>query len=167
MRVLVVDPTACDGCRVCEIVCSLKNEGACMPEISRIRVVRYEDKGVFVPVTCLHCEDAPCIRVCPVRALSRDPKTNAVVVDGELCVGCRLCVYVCPLGTPVFDPERGKVVKCDLCGGDPTCVRFCSRKAIQYVPAEKLSAVRKRAGADVVMELMKTMGIPGLGVSGG
>lgn len=160
MKVLVIDPTVCDGCKVCEIVCSLKNDGVCAPERSRIRVIRYEEKGVFVPVTCLHCEDAPCVRVCPVRALYRDPETNAVLVDEEICVGCRLCMYVCPLGAPVFDAEQGKIVKCNLCDGDPTCVKFCSRKAIRYMPVEKLSAMRKREGANMIMELMKSMGMP-------
>lgn len=155
--VLVLDPMVCDGCRVCEMVCSLRNEGECNPEKSRIRVIKQEIKGICTPVTCIHCEKALCESVCPMHALDTDPKTGAIVLSEEACIGCKLCLYVCPLGAPIFDPAKGTVVKCDLCGGEPTCVKFCSRKALLYVPADRLDTLRKRVGASKIMDFQALM----------
>lgn len=155
--ILVLDPMVCDGCRICEIVCSLHKEEECNPEKSRIRIVKQETLGICTPVTCIHCEKALCRSVCPVRALDTDPKTGAVVLDEEACIGCKLCLYVCPLSALSFDPVRGVIVKCDLCEGDPLCVKFCPRNALQYVPADQLDMLRKRVGASKVMEFQALM----------
>ncbi len=157
MHVLVLNPITCDGCRACEVVCSLHHENECNPRKSRIKVVKREEEGIFTPVTCLHCSKALCVDVCPMKALNKDPETGAIVLDEDVCIGCKLCLYVCPISAPRFDPEKGIIVKCDLCDGDPTCVKFCSREAVQYVPADRLDSLRKRSGVEKLMDLQSIM----------
>ncbi len=117
----------CVGCRLCEMICSLVKEGACSTTRSRIKIHRDEEFGNNLVSLCIQCVDAYCIESCPSAALSRDLETGAVLVDDKLCNGCEICIDACPLGAISFDKERNVVFKCDLCGGDPWCVRFCSR----------------------------------------
>jgi Fe-S-cluster-containing hydrogenase component 2 len=117
------------------------------PSRSRISVVKWEAEGLYIPVACQQCEDAPCKAVCPVKAISRDPDLDYVKVDYGACIGCRLCVAVCPFGVMNFDAVGNKVIKCDLCDGNPTCVRFCDMKAVDYVDTARLSSVKKKEAA--------------------
>lgn len=159
---LIVNPERCTGCRLCESVCSLHHEGECNPVRSRIRVIRSEEEGLDIPVTCLHCEKAPCIEVCPSAALKRDPTTAAVLLDEGLCIGCKICITMCPFGAPSVDYVTKKVIKCDLCDGDPLCVRFCETKAIEYLRVDKIGVVKKRRlGIKILHKtLASTTGIP-------
>lgn len=156
-HVLVLDPIVCSGCRTCEIACSLYHNKDCNPEKSRIRVIKFESRGVFTPVTCIHCETALCENVCPMRALKKNPNTGTVELNEEICIGCKLCIYVCPLAAPLFDADRNVVVKCDLCGGDPQCVKLCTTKALQYISVERLSILLKRKGANKLMDFQTLM----------
>ena len=151
--VLVLDPAVCDGCRACEVACSLKHERECNPMSSRIRVIREPTKGINTPLTCVHCEKPICKDVCPVKAIDIDYDTGLVRSPDKIrCIGCKLCLYICPISAPIFSSENGIVIKCDLCDGDPACVKFCSRKAIQYIPISKLDSINKRAKAKKLEE---------------
>jgi len=154
-KVLMIDHERCTGCRLCELVCSVWHDGVSNPARSRIRVVKWESEGIYVPVSCQQCDDAPCINVCPSKALARDQETHAVVVDYRLCIGCRSCVAVCPFGAISYNAMDGKIIKCDLCGGEPQCVRFCDVKALTYVEADRLSNNRKRDAAKKVYTAQK------------
>lgn len=154
-KVLMIDHERCTGCRLCELVCSVWHDGVSNPARSRIRVVKWESEGIYVPVSCQQCDDAPCINVCPSKALARDQETQAVVVDYRLCIGCRSCVAVCPFGAISYNAIDGKIIKCDLCGGEPQCVRFCDVKALTYVEADRLSDNRKRDAAKKVYTAQK------------
>ncbi|MGA8242981.1 MAG: 4Fe-4S binding protein, partial [Desulfobacterales bacterium] len=68
-------------------------------------------------------------------------------VDYTVCIGCRTCVSVCPFGAMNFNTIDRKVIKCDLCDGDPQCVRFCEVKAVDYVDAGDISIQKKRTAA--------------------
>ena len=70
-----------------------------------------------------------------------------LLVDYQVCIGCRACVAVCPFGAMNFDAVGKKVIKCDLCDGEPTCVLFCDVKALDYVDAKRISASKKRDAA--------------------
>jgi len=144
-KVLMTDFEKCTGCRLCELVCSVKHEGASNPARSRIKVVKQEWEGGYVPLSCQQCLEAPCLAVCPARAISRDESLNRVVIDYDRCIKCRMCVAVCPFGAIGFDTVAEKVIKCDLCDGDPECAKFCQPKAVQYVDATTISTVKKRA----------------------
>ena len=96
VRFLDIDPHKCNGCMSCVIACAQKRGRIANPLLGRIQVMRWEDEGVNVPIVCMHCEDAPCQRVCPVDALIRDPASQVIRIDYDRCIGCRFCVEACP-----------------------------------------------------------------------
>lgn len=147
-KIMTVDHEKCTGCRLCEMVCSVNKEGASDPARARIHVIKWEMEGLYVPMFCQHCEDPLCAAVCPVRAIERDEVEGRVRVDKEKCVGCRSCLSACPFGAIGWDGRKKKVIRCDLCHGDPTCVKFCATKAIQFVEADKAVIMKKRAAAE-------------------
>ena len=147
-KVLVIDYEKCTGCRLCEQVCSVKHEGVSNPARSRIKIVKWEQEGRYVPMGCQQCESAPCQAVCPVKAISRDEPLNRVMVDYDVCIGCRMCVAVCPFGAMAFDTLAKRVIKCDLCDGDPLCVKFCYVAAVQYVDASEQGIPKRVEAAD-------------------
>lgn len=157
---VTVYPEKCTGCRACEMVCSLNKWGECSPERAAIRNIRTEAAGLVstLPVLCQQCENPICQAVCPVGAITRDELTGALVVDEDKCLGCRRCVYSCPFGGVSVDSVTGKAVKCDLCGGDPNCVKFCSKEALQFVMDDKISANRKRQSSEKYREFLKGQG---------
>jgi len=143
-KMLNVDYSKCTGCRTCEMVCSLIKEGKCNPLLSRNRVIKFEAKGISIPTTCANCGKPYCMLVCPVNAISINAETAAVVVDETKCVGCRACAAVCPLGQASYHPERKVAIKCDLCEGDPQCVKFCPSGAISYGTIDQSLMSRRR-----------------------
>ncbi|MEM4246678.1 MAG: 4Fe-4S dicluster domain-containing protein, partial [Candidatus Bathyarchaeia archaeon] len=114
----------CSGCRRCEVACSLHHEKRIWPEASRIRVFMLVP-GVEFPHLCSQCVDYPCVKSCPYDALSVNPATGAVIVDKEKCTACGACIQACPGTIPHLHPDGSHVLICDLCGGDPECVRVC------------------------------------------
>jgi len=100
-----------------------------------MRVVRLDHVGISVPLFCLNCEEGFCQEICPTQAIQRDEKTGALVLQEEKCVRCRACTMVCPFSGLQVLPDR-RVVKCDLCGGDPYCVKYCETGALKYVEME-------------------------------
>jgi len=118
------DYLKCSGCRRCEIACSLHHEGEIWPESSRIRIFMLIP-GLEVIHLCTQCPEYPCVKSCPSSALSIDEKTGAVIVDRGKCSGCGVCIKSCPGEIPHLHPGEGYVVICDLCGGDPQCVKVC------------------------------------------
>lgn len=146
-KVLLINHEKCTGCRLCEQVCAAKHHGVSNPSRSRIRVMKWEMEGLYVPVSCQQCQDAPCLNACPVSAISRNEELNRVEVDYDVCIGCRTCVSVCPFGAMNYDAIDGQVAKCDLCDGDPQCARFCDVNAIEFVDGGDVSIEKKRDAA--------------------
>jgi len=120
-----IDYDKCSGCGLCEIVCALKHEGTVWPEASRIRVFEFVP-GITVPSVCQQCPDYPCVEACPTEALSVDEETGAVLVNDDKCILCGLCVDACPGRIPRLNRVKATALICDLCGGDPECVKVCS-----------------------------------------
>lgn len=147
-KVLLIDYEKCTGCRLCELVCAVMHDGISNPARSRIKVMKWESEGLYIPMACQQCQDAPCLNVCPVKAISRDEELGRVVIDYDVCIGCRSCVAVCPFGAMGFNTIDKKVFKCDLCDGEPQCVRFCEVNAIEYVDADDVSILKKRQAAE-------------------
>lgn len=153
---LLIDPRVCVGCRLCELACSVYHEKEYNPTRSRIRVLKDEKLGLDVPVTCLHCDPAYCIKACPTGALVRDEKTGAVILKTENCITCGLCISICPFGAPSFDSGSSRVIKCDLCDGDPRCVKFCGTKAITYDKASRVGLAKKRKEVRKIEKLLSS-----------
>ncbi len=112
------------ACYACVTACKMKHGFAPMPKsppeaepggLNLLKVYKYGpvlegEQPVFYhqPVSCLHCEDAPCIRVCPRSAIYKEKDYGITLVDEKKCIGCRFCLWVCPYGAPGFD-EKGKL----------------------------------------------------------
>jgi carbon-monoxide dehydrogenase iron sulfur subunit len=147
-KVLQINYQKCTGCRLCELVCAVSHDGKSNPSRSRIKVMKWEAEGLYIPMSCQQCQDAPCKNACPVKAISLDEELGRMVVDYDICIGCRTCVAVCPFGAMAFNTIDKKVFKCDFCDGDPQCVRFCDMKAVDYVEADEVSVLKKRDAAE-------------------
>ncbi len=144
---LVINPDNCTGCLQCEMACSYENEGVFNPSKSRIKVFTFHQEGRFVPYTCTQCADAWCQQACPVDAISLNLVTGAKEVNESSCVGCKVCTISCPFGTINYNQSSGKVIKCDLCGGDPKCASACPTQAISYVDADQTGLDKMRKWA--------------------
>ncbi|HUU82342.1 MAG TPA: 4Fe-4S dicluster domain-containing protein [Phycisphaerae bacterium] len=152
-NVLVIDPEKCTSCRLCELACSARNAGAYRPARSRIRVLIRADEAFYFPRVCIQCEEAPCIEECPTDALVRDAATNVVVLKEDRCDGCGVCESACPYG--VIWCLDDKAHKCDLCGGDPECVRFCAPDALRYESQDRWPPGDRQAYADRLRGLVQ------------
>jgi Fe-S-cluster-containing hydrogenase component 2 len=146
-QLLEADPCKCTGCGMCRLICSMVKEGRAHAPLSRIRLIRYAGPHLHLPVICRHCEQAPCMTVCPREAISRDSDAGRVMVNYDRCISCKMCVAACPFGAMGFDIERRKVFKCDLCDGDPQCIRFCFPGALTYAAQQRQTQSRTRVAA--------------------
>lgn len=148
---LVIKPEKCVGCRTCELMCSFGHTEQFNPQLSAVSVIAYDEAAVAVPVTCLQCEEASCLKVCPVKAISRG-EDGVVSVSAGKCIVCKMCTHACPLGNISFSPITRRVFKCDLCGGEPKCAQFCPSGAILYMEPED-DVDRKKAVAERFKEV--------------
>lgn len=143
-KIVMVDPAKCSGCRICETACSFGKTETCSPIQSRIKIIKDEAYGISVPVLCAHCAEPPCQYSCPLDLISVDQATGWVVTREAACVGCRACMVACIYGAISMDTARGVAVHCDLCDGDPLCVKFCPTGALQFIPIETADMPRRR-----------------------
>ncbi len=161
---MVIDLKKCEGCVTidtppqCTQACISGHFVPKGQEWIQVFEAKYENGGsYFMPAPCFHCENAPCVNVCPVAATYHN-KDGIVLIDQRRCIGCRFCIAACPYhrrffnwGTPELPPEaasveysperqipaiKGTVMKCDFCpdmlrdGKLPDCVRGCPMKAL-------------------------------------
>ena len=127
---LIVDSKKCTGCARCTIACAMKHYNRVDPKLSRIKILRFESQELNVPIICMACDKAPCIKVCPMNARVR-LANGTVATDTDVCIGCRACVYICPVGSPSANPYTGQTMTCDMCKDDaagPWCVAACKRE---------------------------------------
>jgi carbon-monoxide dehydrogenase iron sulfur subunit len=109
-----------------------------------------QGEGFVVPLQCRQCEDAPCIKICPTNALFRADDESPVVIDHDLCIGCKWCVIVCPFGVITLDEKSRTIVKCDQCferlkrNELPACVVSCPTGALEFKTLEGVVAEKRR-----------------------
>jgi len=137
MRVVSIDPERCVGCYNCVYACAFKQAGDFNVEDSHIRVKVFLDDFICIPLTCVHCSDPYCLEICPSGALHRDEITKAVKIDKTRCVGCKMCMLACPFGNIHFEINEQACTKCDLCDGDPNCVKFCISGALDFMTEDE------------------------------
>jgi tetrathionate reductase subunit B len=132
---MVVEVKRCIDCRACMIACQVENRVPLDKHRNWVGHVgptgKFPVLGLrFEPGNCMHCENPPCMRVCPTGA-TYQREDGLVLVDFDKCIGCRYCIEACPYDARYLDPERGVVDKCTFCvhrldaGQPPACVETC------------------------------------------
>jgi Fe-S-cluster-containing dehydrogenase component/formate-dependent nitrite reductase membrane component NrfD len=135
----VIDHRKCIGCHACTVACKEENQ---VPLGTFRTWVKYVEKGTwphtrryFSVLRCNHCDDAPCVTICPTVALYRRPD-GIVDFDGGRCIGCKSCMQGCPYDALYIDPNTNTAAKCHYCahrlevGLEPACVIVCPERAI-------------------------------------
>lgn len=193
---LVIDLDVCVGCHACVVVCKEWNTGGKNAALSDQNPYGSKPSGSFLnrihsyevqpdrmqqafevegarlvhfPKSCLHCDDAPCVPVCPTGASYKRGEDGIVLVDEDKCIGCGLCAWACPYGARELDLAAGVMKKCTLCVDRiynetfeevdrvPACVRTCPTNARHFGdlgdPNSAVSQlVAERGGMDLMPE---------------
>lgn len=142
-KIMIVDLDSCTGCQACVVACSMAKTKVFSPKKARITIRKVEDLCLGIPLICEHCNDPPCAVVCPVNAISKEAETGIVRADSSLCLGCERCRDICPFGPETINMIDNVAVICDLCEGDPACVKVCQPGALLYVRNTKALDKRK------------------------
>jgi Fe-S-cluster-containing dehydrogenase component len=127
----------------------LNKLGECNPKKGAINVLRDEFERYEIQFVCLQCEEPECTTVCMKSAIAKGDD-GIVRVDKDKCIGCRMCVVACPYGAITsFD---GDIIKCDLCDGEPVCVKYCSTEAVVYEEESDELMDRRKELAQVILK---------------
>ena len=187
---LVIDLDTCVGCHACVVSCkgwNTENYGAPLADqdaygenplgtfLNRVHSyeVQPEDSPaqlIHFPKSCLHCDDAPCVTVCPTGASYKRTEDGIVLVNETDCIGCGLCAWACPYGARELDSEEKVMKKCTLCVDRiynenlpeedrvPACVRTCPAGARHFgdlgdPDSDVSKLVADRGGFDLMPEM--------------
>jgi len=186
---LVIDLDVCVGCHGCAVSCKQWNtsgttgpltdmnpygpdpEGVWFNRIRSYEVGNYPDnKTVNFPMSCMHCEDAACVDVCPTGASYKREEDGIVLIDQEKCMGCNYCSWACPYGAREIDRSSGTMKKCTLCVDRiydqqlpeserlPSCVMTCPSNARHFGDFDDAESnvsqlVKERGGYQLMPEL--------------
>ena len=137
---MLIDLSLCIGCNACVVACKRENDVPLTKFntwIESFDVERPDGRiaRANVPKQCNHCEDAPCVKVCPTGA-SYKAEDGTVQVDMEKCIGCKYCMAACPYQVR-YQLDSGEVQKCTFChhrtteGMLPMCVSTCVRALLR------------------------------------
>lgn len=186
---LVIDLNVCVGCHACVTSCKQWNTSGTAGHLSDHapygddpmgvffnRVQTYEvgqfpqTQTVHFPKSCLHCEEPPCVPVCPTGASYKRKEDGIVLVDSDKCIGCKYCSWACPYGAREYDEDRGVMTKCTLCVDRiydetipkaqrrPACVNACPTNArlfgdVHDPESDVSRAIRERDGYALMPEI--------------
>jgi Fe-S-cluster-containing dehydrogenase component len=185
---LVIDLNVCVGCHACVTSCKQWNtsgsagpladeqaygadpSGTLLNRVLSFEVGEFpETQTVHFPKSCLHCEDPPCVPVCPTGASYKRKDDGIVLVDYDKCIGCNYCAWACPYGVRELDEQRKVMTKCTLCVDRiydaalpeaerlPACVMACPTNArlfgdVHDPDSEVSTAIRERGGYTLMPE---------------
>ena len=144
-RALIIKKNDCMGCHACEVACKQEHNLKVGPRL--IHVI--EDSPDFIPVYCRQCAKPPCRDACPADAIARN-ENGIVLIDNDLCIGCRDCVDACPFGAMQFEEELEVAIKCNLClerlesSQKPACLSVCPTGCITLAGKKSVAAVFER-----------------------
>ncbi len=148
------DAARCVGCFTCEVACKQENNLPVGPRWVRVMQVgpRKRDEQIvthFSLIRCRHCSHPPCKEACSAKAIHRT-ENGVVLINQELCIGCRECVEACPFGALQYDAVTGTVGKCTLCldritnGSIPSCVQHCPYHALSFGDLNEITFERQK-----------------------
>lgn len=124
-------PERCNGCGDCVKSCSQAKSGTEDPLHSRIQVAKDPDGSSYGLSLCRQCGEPRCAMNCPAGALKKNEETGVIEWDESNCVGCQLCTLACAYAGITYNSKINQVMKCDMCGGDPLCVKSCKTRALE------------------------------------
>ncbi len=188
---LVIDLDTCVGCHACAVACKEWNAGGIAAPLTDENPYGADPHGVWFnrvhsytidalndqpettlhfPRSCLHCEQAPCVTVCPTGASYKRAEDGIVLVDEDKCIGCKLCSWACPYGAREYSQVEGVMKKCTLCvdriynehipeeSRKPACVQACPTKARHFgdlgdEESDIFKLVKDRGGVSLMPEL--------------
>jgi DMSO reductase iron-sulfur subunit len=146
------DAGRCVHCHACEMACKSFHDvepGVYLRKVVEIWSGKFPDvTRTFISMSCLHCAEPACEKVCPTGAISKRIEDGVVVVDRDGCTGCRDCYEACPYGVPRFGAD-GTMRKCDFCvetGREPACVSPCPTGALYYGTLDELDRLAAEKG---------------------
>lgn len=158
------DGTRCTGCKTCEMACKDYKDldlGIAYRKVYEVTLgeTGLDSQGCFttscvsypLSMSCNHCDNPACTKVCPTGAMHKDEETGLVSVDAAKCIGCGYCHMACPYNAPKVDRDKGHSVKCDGCaerlaaGEAPVCVEACPARALAFGPVEQISKLGQLA----------------------
>lgn len=154
-----IDTSACTACKACQIACKDKNSlpvgllwrrvyqyqgGNWMPHPNQPNIKAPVSMFAYsVSISCMHCQDPLCVTNCPTRAMHKRDD-GVVLINADLCIGCRYCEWSCPYDAPQYNTELEVMTKCDFCqdllakGEPPACVAACPTRALNFGELEEL-----------------------------
>ena len=139
---LIVNTKDCVGCNACEVACKQEHNLPVGPRWIRVypdspREIEGKLQLRYIVTHCMHCSRPSCKDACSMEAITKR-EDGIVLIDEELCTGCKECIEACPLGVMQFDEEKEVAQKCDLCvarldrGLPPACVAACPNHCIYF-----------------------------------
>ena len=160
------DASRCVQCHACEAACKSLHHlepGTGWRMVIGLWTGKYpEVVNRTVSLSCMHCGEPACVKVCPRGAVEKRAEDGVVVVHENRCIGCRACLWVCPFGAVRFG-SNGKMQKCDLCldllkdGEEPACVATCPAEALHFGPLEKMAEM---AGGKAARKFLEAISQP-------
>ena len=157
---ILIDLRRCVGCHACTVSCKTENEVPLGGFRMRVRYLERPQQDrttlAFAPLICMQCQDAPCLKACPSKAIKRG-EDGRVLIDESKCDLEQECITACPYGAIFVNEEKQVAEKCDMCqhrtdiGLDPACVSSCPSDALQFGdfdnPDDPVTKVAAEAGA--------------------
>lgn len=152
-KIIVCNIKECMGCKICDYICSVVNEGVINPRKSRIRTIRIHPT-FDVAVSCRKCEEPKCVPVCPHQAISKDKRSGMIHIDEKKCDGCGWCIESCPVGAIILHLHDKTAKVCDFCRDypKPQCVVYCPKEALKY---QDIDDVEKADFQKILQELIE------------